>query len=238
MDRPTEAPAWSQPEPWGFWATAVLSLLVVVAWGAAQFVAALLAQAIGGESVPFDSGLVIAVATLASLPAGVGTIWFLARGRGDPRRYLALVGARWKPAAGWVAVFALYVAATEAVKVATGLPRIPESMVHAYRTAGSPLLLGLSLVVAAPLFEEVFLRGFVFRGVAASRLGPWGAVILTSIVWAALHVQYPGSEMALIAPAGVLLALARWRTGSLVPPLLMHAGANLFAVIQLATGAY
>jgi len=40
------------------------------------------------------------------------------------------------------------------------------------------------------LFEELFFRGFLFRGLSSSFMGPVGAVLVTSALWALIHTQY------------------------------------------------
>jgi membrane protease YdiL (CAAX protease family) len=66
-------------------------------------------------------------------------------------------------------------------------------------------------VVFAPLFEEALFRGFVYEGFARSRAGVAGAIILTSIGWAALHFYYAGFEMATIFVLGLVLGVVRWK---------------------------
>jgi membrane protease YdiL (CAAX protease family) len=44
--------------------------------------------------------------------------------------------------------------------------------------------------IGAPIFEEFTVRGFLFRGWSESFLGPGGAIILTSMLWASYHIQY------------------------------------------------
>jgi hypothetical protein len=92
------------------------------------------------------------------------------------------------------------------------------------------------LVLVAPLSEELFFRGFLFAGVLHSPLGSWGAVGLTSLAWAATHLQYDLYGMATVFAGGLLLGYARLRTGSIVPGLLMHALMNLLATLQVALG--
>ena len=44
--------------------------------------------------------------------------------------------------------------------------------------------------IGAPLSEELLFRGFLFSGLAKSKLGLLGAGVLTSLLWTLLHLGY------------------------------------------------
>jgi membrane protease YdiL (CAAX protease family) len=96
-----------------------------------------------------------------------------------------------------------------------------------------PLLWG-AVIVAAPVFEEIFFRGFLLEGLRRSRLGSGGAVVLTALSWAALHIQNGSYEISLIFSLGLALGWVRLRTHSLYPALAMHALVNLVDILQMA----
>jgi uncharacterized protein len=50
------------------------------------------------------------------------------------------------------------------------------------RASGELSALAIAVVVVAPVGEEIFVRGFLLRGWAESRLGATGAILLTSLV--------------------------------------------------------
>jgi membrane protease YdiL (CAAX protease family)/uncharacterized RDD family membrane protein YckC len=93
---------------------------------------------------------------------------------------------------------------------------------------------GLLIIVAAPISEEIFFRGLMFTGLRR-RLSLWPAAAITAILWAALH--YTGPESIGVVPQlavlGLLLAWLYEYTGSLWPPILMHAVNNglAFAIL-------
>jgi membrane protease YdiL (CAAX protease family) len=95
-------------------------------------------------------------------------------------------------------------------------------------------LIWLALIVAAPLFEETFFRGFLFKGFESSFIGPSGAVLATAGLWAVIHAQYNLYEMTIIFCLGLLLGGARRATGTLSVPLALHAVVNLVATIEAA----
>jgi membrane protease YdiL (CAAX protease family) len=104
--------------------------------------------------------------------------------------------------------------------------------VNLYRDAltnGSLPVLLLGLVVAAPLGEELLIRGFLFRGWAASRLGPTGAIVLTALVWTFLHTQYDWLVLSQIFCIGLLYGWIRRRGGSTTATMILHAGQNAWS---------
>lgn len=99
------------------------------------------------------------------------------------------------------------------------------------------LLLALGVTVGAPIVEECFFRGTLFRGLAlglVDRWGDWGvrfAVGLSAVVFAAVHgepLQFPG-----LVVVGVLTAVVFWRTQRVGPSIAMHIGFNGLAVVAL-----
>lgn len=85
------------------------------------------------------------------------------------------------------------------------------------------------LVVLAPLSEELLFRGFLFGGLQGSVLGPFGAVVASSAVWAVIHMQYDWTVVGLIFIYGLVFGIVRWKSRSLWPPILAHGAVNLIA---------
>ena len=104
-------------------------------------------------------------------------------------------------------------------------------MTETYQTAKYLPLFWIALVVAAPLVEELFFRGFLFEGLRDSWMGSTGAILVTSIAWAAIHMQYEMFQMVMIGTLGVLLGIAKVKTRSLYIPIAMHSFNNLIAMV-------
>jgi membrane protease YdiL (CAAX protease family) len=114
-----------------------------------------------------------------------------------------------------------------------GLPTDAQVVVQIYvrgRASGEwagMATIALGAVVAAPVMEELFFRGFIF-GMLRSWLGRRGAVLLTSAAFAAFHVL-----PVVILPIFLVGLVLNWiylKTGSLAYPILFHAlfnGTNL-----------
>ncbi|WP_308367588.1 MULTISPECIES: CPBP family intramembrane glutamic endopeptidase [unclassified Microbulbifer] len=101
--------------------------------------------------------------------------------------------------------------------------------------AGSRFLpLALMMVVAAPLLEELVFRGYLFRAWRHTRLGLSGTLLLTSVLFTALHFgQYHWVQLSFIFALSLLLGLAREKSGSVLLPILLHAGNNLASAITV-----
>ncbi len=53
--------------------------------------------------------------------------------------------------------------------------------------------------IYAPIVEETVFRGFLWRGLAASQLGNWGAWLLTSVFFVASHTVYYANPAVLLS---------------------------------------
>ena len=92
---------------------------------------------------------------------------------------------------------------------------------------------------AAPLFEEIIFRGFLFK-VLFDIAGSGTAVSVTAILFALLHLpQLWGSwaGVGLIFVVGYVLSFVRLRSDSLIPSFIIHTSYNtmLFGVFALST---
>ena len=93
-----------------------------------------------------------------------------------------------------------------------------------------------SLVLLAPIIEEV-----AFRGVALSCLLGRGVPVFVSIViqavgFTALHLQYTPAAMFTVFVLGLFLGWLRVASKSISAPILAHMAVNLQAVIALGAG--
>jgi uncharacterized protein len=95
-------------------------------------------------------------------------------------------------------------------------------------------LMWLLIVVFAPIVEEIVFRGFLFRGWAASWLRVPGTVVLTSLIFGALHFQYSIAGVVYCILLGFLFAWLRLRSGTIVAPILAHMLNNSITMAVLA----
>jgi uncharacterized protein len=234
------------PKPWGLWATLGFSLLVI---GVFLFVQTAVVGVyaifmVGGNPAAFTprfvqnlqtDGLLLSLASWLSLsPVLVLIVLLVKLRRGwSPWDYLALHGFSWKSLLVWLGLIGLLVAVFEGFGFLTDQTSHSEFMIRIYETAGFLPLLWVTLLVEAPVFEEIFFRGVMFRGIEQSRLGGVGAIVITSVAFTAMHVQYHGFELMWVFSLGVLTGVARWKSGSVFLTMAMHALANLISLVQV-----
>jgi len=102
----------------------------------------------------------------------------------------------------------------------------------------SRLAFFLSIVLGAPVGEELFFRGLVLRGFLG-RYSVTKAVWASALLWAVAHLN-PWQAVGAL-PLGIVLAWLVVRTGSLIPAIIGHMIANfspnyLFPPLALALG--
>ena len=96
--------------------------------------------------------------------------------------------------------------------------------------------LGFTVVLTAPVAEEVFFRGLLFAGIRKS-FGLWPAALSSGFVFSLAHIN-----LGAIIPftlIGAILALAYHRTGSLLTPISIHFVFNAisFSILVLVPGS-
>jgi len=235
-----------QPRPWGFWATIGFSCVIATAYffcGVVVVIAFVIAAK--SQSPELDVAAFVnslsANGSFLALFACVGgsciiilcVLFAKIRRNISVGEYLCLHMPSLKSLLKWSLVLLLFLLCSDLLTFALGRSIVPEFMVDAYTTAGFRPLLWFALVIAAPVSEEIFFRGFLFRGIESSIIGPVGAVILTSLSWAAIHTQYDLYGIGSIAVGGLLLGWARLKTKSIWLPVVMHAMQNLLATIEV-----
>lgn len=100
---------------------------------------------------------------------------------------------------------------------------------------GSVAVAAFLIVIAAPLSEELFFRGFMFGGLRRS-MSLWPAAVISAIVWGSLHLGAGNIGVAVqLAVFGVILAWLYERSGTLWAPVLAHAINNTIAFVLLVT---
>jgi len=180
-------------------------------------------------------GLMLSLATLGDTPVVIGlSILFAWLRKGIAvKEYLGFKRPAFKEIRRWCLWLLLMVVATDCTSLLTGRSIVPDFMVKVYHSAGFLPLLWFVIVVAAPVSEEIIFRGFFFTGLEHSRVGGIGAIVITSLVWAAIHLQYDVYGMGMIFVGGLLLGLCRLKTGSVWLCICLHALMNLIATIEL-----
>jgi hypothetical protein len=101
-----------------------------------------------------------------------------------------------------------------------------QDLVEELKSERSELVLvsfGLLVCVLAPICEELFFRGLMFR-VFADRMGLIGGAALSGAIFGLVHLTGGPLTTGLVLFAlGFGFALVRWWTGSLLPSMGLHA---------------
>jgi membrane protease YdiL (CAAX protease family) len=236
-------PAQRPPRIWKFWGTALWGLLIFAAMFAGQML--VVAWFVLRREGPIDmaaaihvvgGGLTISLSVIAGLPAVLAALWLAIRFSGTPfADYLALRGTSWVNFVIGAVALGILVMGWDAVSRATGREVSPGFMgevLQSARADGALWLLVIAFCIAAPVSEELFSRGFLYRGWSESFLGVPGAILLSSIVWTALHLQYDRFFFGEVFSIGLLLGFLRYRYNSTWLTIFVHALNNLAALLQ------
>lgn len=238
------APSPVSPPPWGVLGSLAWGAIGILVWFAAQL-AVVTAIMVWRETTAPGSvdmqklgsdGFLLALTTIVAGPAWFGAAALAARWRGwRVRDYLALIWPRRADLIFGFACMAALLLSFDALTYLLGRDVVPRFMTDAYlsaRSAGALPLFFIAVVIVAPITEEVAFRGLLFRGLSESWLGIAGTLVLTSAMWAMMHVQYDSFTLAQIFVIGLLLGWLRWVSGSTLLTIILHVIANFVACLQ------
>lgn len=238
-DQIVTAPEDVRPVRWGM-GDAALGWLVAQMGGAITFSLVLLLSGVDGSDSDDLSLGWVAAGQLGLWLGFLGVPWFAARAKGNG--LVRDFGVRGRP---WDSVLGLLVGVGSQLIV---LPLIYAPILVLFDKdsgdveevarnltdrATDPLgvaLLVLIVGIGAPIAEEIFYRGLVFRSIE-NRFGTWPGIVGSGVVFGASHfqlLQLPG-----LAVFGVILAYLTSRTGRLMPAIFAHVAFNMVTVIYL-----
>jgi membrane protease YdiL (CAAX protease family) len=239
----TIAPAQRPPRIWKFWGTTLWGLFVFTAMFIGQI--AVVAYFVLRRDGPFDiaaaihvvgGGLTISLSVIAGLPAVLLALWIAIRLSRTPfADYLALRRTSWKNLFIGIAALVVLVAGWDLLSRALGRELVPGFMGDVLKSAqadGALWLLLVAFCVAAPMSEELFARGLLYRGWSESFLRPTGAIILSAAAWTGLHIQYDWFFFGEVFSIGLLLGYLRHRSNSTWLTIVLHGLNNLAATTQ------
>ena len=225
---------------WGYWATLAWAFLAFTAgqFGALVAVAVWRADAWSALlQTPYD-GRFVTLTVLVSTPITIAVLALAAwLARAPFAEYLALSWPQRRYVIAGIVGLVGLIAVGDASLYVSGRPLVTPFQEQSYTTAAAegwlPLMLAAAILVA-PASEELMFRGFLFRGWARSDHMTWPAIVLISLLWAALHVQYDWTGILQIFIIGLFLGWTRWRSGSTLLTFVLHALFNLEGSIETA----
>ena len=173
----------------------------------------------------------------------VATVWYLGlRHSRDPLAMLRLSGVQWPRKRTILLMFGVLAASLIATSIYPGIVEwldldqfaTPDVDSDIFFDGPAVLLTFQALAFITPISEELFFRGFIFRGLLP-KIGPWGAIAASALVFSAFHLSL--GVLVPIFITGFLLAWLYWRTGSLWAAIGAHAGQNALALgVQALAG--
>jgi membrane protease YdiL (CAAX protease family) len=106
-----------------------------------------------------------------------------------------------------------------------------ELLVRLSRFSELPIYLfyALALSVGPAISEELAFRGVILQGLR-SRLGAVSAVVVTSVLFGAIHVDVLQGLGAIVT--GIYLGYLTVRSGSILPAMVAHGVNNLWATVE------
>lgn len=228
---PLEGGAWGTREVWQAIAVAVAAAILV------GFVGVGIAVAVSGET---EGAPIVAAGLAVALVFDV--ILLAITWRLSIKKYslpLSSLGFRslssdqlWVPLVVGLSAQGTAVAFAALIRLAGA--DLEQDLEDLFETRALLPLTGVATLLAAPLAEETFFRGFVFRGLLG-RLGLLRAATVSGFLFALPHVTGPDSA-GLVVPftlIGMLFAWVYYRTGSLWSTIGAHFLFNLISFVAL-----
>ena len=215
------------------WAPFVVVVAAFVCVLVVQIVAAVVVELVGGDvEVLTDSDAATIGFTLvldaALVACAVAVASWLGSGRPTPAAF-GLRAPEWRSAVGWtLAVYAVFWVGAIVVGLAFGEPE-EQDIVTDLKAEDSALVLagfGVMTCLVAPLAEEFFFRGFLFRALH-EKLAAVPAVLITGVCFGLVHLP-SGDWIGTIVLSlfGMALCVLLLCTSSLVPCIMLHAFHN------------
>jgi membrane protease YdiL (CAAX protease family) len=240
---PPLSPASHPPQAWKFIGTSLWGLAVFAAMFAGQL--SVLVYSLIADRAPFSfdrvaelagNGLMVALSVVMGLPAALLVLWIAIRLSRVPfADYLALRWPSWRYLLLGVGALVALVLGWEGVFYTMGRETSAGFMVDVLKSAraeGALWLLVVAFCVVAPVTEELQTRGFLYSGWSESVLRPAGAIVLSSLVWTAMHLQYDWFFFAEVFSIGLLFGYLRYRSGSIWLTVILHGLNNFAATLQ------
>jgi membrane protease YdiL (CAAX protease family) len=240
---PLDVSAERPPRIWKFWGTALWGLFIFAGMFVGQ--AAVIVYFLLRQEGPIDlvamthfvsGGLTISLSVITGLPAVLLAAWVATHFSRTPFvDYLALRWTSWQNFLIGAVSLAVLVGGWDLLSRALGREVQPGFMGEVLKSAqadGALWVLVIAFCVAAPISEEVLARGFLYRGWSESRLGVVGAIILSSMAWTAMHLQYDWFFFGEVFCIGLLLGYLRYRSNSTWLTIVIHGLNNFAATVQ------
>jgi uncharacterized protein len=213
--------------------TTVIGLTALAGVGSLGLVLpAIIPTAAAGRS-PLALGFILILSTVVLDAVLVGVVYFRVVRPGvitwaDMGLSAANLGTAWRT--GPLAAVGLFVAVA-AIELLLNRLGVQQTQLESLQWLHSVppwlfALVALTAAVLAPIAEEIYFRGYVFRAYYEQK-GPWQAYLFSAALFALVHLNLPAFPP--IFAVGLFLAYVYRRTGSILPGMLAHAFNNTLA---------
>lgn len=187
-----------------------------------------------------NDGTVVSLSIIIGCVLLVAVSVLLIRVRGgNVRKYLALQPFSWSVGIGMLVLLLMFMIGSQALTYL--LNESPLVFVDPlYQSVSSVWLLIFAMVIVAPIYEELIFRGLLWSAIAeqfsnvanAEHRGAIVASLVTSVIFAVIHLQYGIYEIGTIVVLALIFCYARIKSGSLLLPMLLHIINNGAAMAQ------
>ncbi len=214
---------------------AVLVFVVAQAIGATVVLTWSSGSATSSSTPMYYDGTLVALVTLVTNPALVGLFWGVVRYHGlDAREFLGLTRFTFRHFLIGVVTIAALATTLYLVASLAKLDLVPRFQTDTFTSARRdgwlvPLL--LAVVLVGPIGEEITFRGFLYGGWVRPGFVVTPVIMLT-LLWSAMHMQYDWFGISQVFLTGLVLAWLRWLSGSTALTIVLHMLVNLEATIE------
>jgi len=225
---------------WGYWTTFAWAALAFLAGQFVGFGLLLWLRAGTWNTIlqtPFDGVLVtlfIFISNPVTIAVLVVAVWLR---HASQIEYFALRRPLARDVATGIGWLVALIAASDALLYLSGRDLVTTFQLQSYTSAAAQgwlAAMSFGAIVVAPAGEEIVFRGFLFRGWARPERAAWPAIVVISLLWAALHVQYDWTGVLQIFVIGLFLGWMRLRSGSTLLTFILHALFNLEGTLETA----
>ena len=234
-----------EARPWGFWATLGFSAIIFGLFCALQLLIVIGFLSVAKTQHPeldlevyvkslSSDGFFLAVITVVSglICTPLTLLFTKLRKNISVKNYIGFREPSKSEWLKWISILAAFLFLSDMVSLLLHQPIVHPFMVDAYKTASFLPGLLFAIIIVAPIFEEIFFRGFLFQGIRYSRLSPIGAIGITSLFWAVIHLQYDVYGITTLFALGLLFGIARLKTDSIHLLMVMHSLVSLVAAME------
>ena len=187
-----------------------------------------------------NDGTVVSISIMIGcvLLVAISALVIRVRG-GNLKQYLALRPFSLAVGMGMIGLLLIFMIGSQALTYM--LDKSPLAFVDPlYQSVSSVWLLIFAMVIVAPIYEELIFRGILWSAIAEQFTSPpdteyRGAIVaslVTSLIFAVIHLQYGIYEISTIVVLALLFCYARIKSGSLILPILLHIINNGAAMWQ------